>query len=172
MSTRYTTLAVSDLPYPHGLGKSEYEELEDDMRRLLGGKHDDPDENAKMFWTPQYQALIRTHLKPHFDRYGDVIEVAHAAVAAGRTSVVFDQALPVVGSAAYWEYRVGIPAWSDNHPNSFAREVARWTHHPPELHSDGAGLVFDDGRHRISLLRSMIEQSDPDFPVLVRITHS
>ncbi len=31
-STRYTTIPVRDLPYPNGLGKTEYEELEDGVR--------------------------------------------------------------------------------------------------------------------------------------------
>lgn len=168
-STQYTTIPISDLPYPHGLGKTEYEDLEDGMRRMLGTKHDDQDANAAIFWTSQYQQLLRDHLKPHFDTNGDIVTIAQAAAESARASIAFDQTIPADGYAAYTRYIVGLPAWSDNHPNTHTREAARWTHHPPTLYTNGDAFLIDDGRHRLSLLRSLIQPAAPDFPVFVRI---
>ncbi|MCV7225280.1 hypothetical protein [Mycolicibacterium komossense] len=172
MSTRYTAIPVSELPYPHGLGKVEYETLEHGMRKLLGPNHSDQDTNAKMFWTRQYQQLLRDHLKPHFDSGGDIVQIAHAAAESAHSSAVFDQTLSADGYTAYTQYIAGLPTWTDRHPSIAAREAARWTHHPPTLYIDAETFTIDDGRHRLSLLRSLIEPTTSDFPVLVRIISS
>lgn len=171
MQTRYTTIAARDLPFPAGLGKSEYPTLERAMKRLLGTRHDDTATNAAMFWTPQYQALIRKHLKPHFDHAGDIVAIARAAATEARASALFDHVIPGDGYAAYERYIVGLPAHPADQPNGTAREIARWIHNPPSLYSpDGTTFLVDNGRHRLSLLRSEVERTDPNFQVLVEIT--
>ncbi|EID11104.1 hypothetical protein MPHLEI_20589 [Mycolicibacterium phlei RIVM601174] len=52
--------------------------------------------------------------------------------------------------------------------------LASWTRHPPRLelnhpHHPVTAAGLGDGRHRLSLLRSLIEPQEPEFPVLVQI---
>lgn len=99
-STRYTTIAIKDVPYPNGLGKTEYEALYDGMVRLLGSKHYDQDTNADMFWTPQYQRLIATRLEPYFGRRGSIIANASKAAEMARGISIFDRELAMDSVAA------------------------------------------------------------------------
>ncbi len=168
-STRYTTIAIRDTPYPNGLGKLEYEALEDGMRRLLGVRYESQEANAEIFWTPRYQQLIADHLRPHFAPKGDIVSIARSAAESARASVAFDRIIPADGYAAYVRYIDGLPAWSDHHVSSASREAARWARHPPTLFADSGSLLIDDGRHRLSLLRSLVEPVAPDFRVLVRV---
>lgn len=174
MTTVYTTRAVRDVPYPHGLGNDRYPELKLGVKRLLGEHWSDPRANAKLFWTSEYQDLIRLHLKPYFDRNGDIVAVADDAAEAARANAAFGQTIPAEGYAAYQHYAADLPPATHDHPSAYTREVDGWIRHPPTLHgSPGeAALVVDDGCHRLSLLRSLVEPSAPDFPVLVRITQS
>lgn len=136
----------------------EYPALEREMRKLLGARYDDPAANEELFWTSQYQELIRLHLKPHFDAAGDITAIANAAAATARASTVFDQPIAGHGYEAYAQYIVGMPAWTDEHPSIAAREAAHWAHHPPRLFlTDNQSFMIEDGNHRLSVLRSEIQ---------------
>lgn len=164
---RYTTIAVRDLPYPEGLGKSEYRDLELGMNRLLGTRWKDPATNARLFWTPPYQNLISEHLKPRFDRSGDIVTIAKQAATAARSSQWFDSNIIAgIGSEARAKYRGGLP---DNLLDTHGFIATLWITHPPRIHWDGKTLSINDGRHRFSYLRSIVQPRHPDFPVLVEI---
>jgi len=166
-STRYTTIAIKDVPYPNGLGKTEYEALYDGMVRLLGSKHYDQDTNADMFWTPQYQRLIATRLEPYFGRRGSIIANASKAAEMARGISIFDRELAMDSVAAEGFYRAEISTRRNDYPTTHARD---WTVSPPRICFDGARYLIDDGRHRLSLLRTLLQQSDPNFQVLVVLT--
>lgn len=165
---RYTTIPVSELPYPEGLGKHPYRTLGIYMKALLGDGYDNSAVHKREFWTPRYQELIRDHLAPYLDRHGDVVEIAAQALATARVSNVFDVPMPACGPD--WpcqRYYGGLPPRPDP-----AGTVDIWTRHPPRLECDGTSVSIGDGRHRLSYLRSRIEPIDPDFPVLVEIITS
>lgn len=167
---RFTTIAVRDLPYPEGLGKAEYRELEVGMKRLLVHRWDHPVANERFFWTPAYQNLIDTHLKPHFDRHGDIIEIAALAVDVARASHAFNRDIIGTYAEAFAQYRCGIPSLND----LIAAQgpiTAWWIFDPPRLYWDGNAMSFVNGRHRLSYLRSLMQPSDPGFPVFVELSH-
>lgn len=170
-SSEYTTIAVRDLPYPDGLGKGDYEDLEREMRRLLGKRHSDSAVHQRSFWAPQYQRLIATYLEPMFARSGQIADVAAAAAQIARGSDVFGQEIPR-GVDAYGLYAAKLPAWDSPAPTLFEREVRWWVRDPPRLVDNRTELLIDDGRHRLSLLRSKIEPLNPDFEVLVLIVRT
>jgi hypothetical protein len=165
--SRYTTLPVNRLPYPEGLGKTEYKGLERGIKQLLGSKWDQQSANEEAFWNSTYQDLIRTHLAPIFDRHGDIVENA-AVAAAARASNVFDEVMNVDIDEADRRYRAGLPSAT----TLFARlghAAATWALFPPSFYPDGPVMRIADGRHRLSYLRSLIQPRNPSFPVLVRI---
>lgn len=168
---RFTTIAVGALPYPEGLGKAEYPELEFGMKRLLGHRWDDPAANERFFWTPTYQNLIHTHLKPHFDRHGDIVEIATQAVNGAHASHAFNRGITGTYHEAFTEYRCGIPSLDDL-TATHGPVMAWWIFDPPRLFWDGRAMWFVDGRHRLSCLRSLLQPSDPGFPVLVELSRS
>lgn len=168
---RFTTVTVADLPYPEGLGKAEYPELEFGMKRLLGRRWDDRVANERLFWTPDYQNLIHTHLKPHFDRHGDIVEIAARAVNGAHASHAFNRDITGTDAEARTQYRCGIPSLDDL-TAAHGRLIAWWILDPPRLFWDGRTMWIVDGRHRFSCLRSLIQPSDPSFPVLVELSRS
>lgn len=168
---RFTTIAVGGLPYPEGLGKAEHPELEFGMKRLLRHRWDDPVANERSFWTPTYQTLIDTHLKPYFDRRGDIIEIAALAVNGARASHAFDRDISGTYAEAFTQYRCGIPPLDDLIA-AHGPIVAWWIFDPPRLFWDGYAMWFLDGRHRLSYLRSLMQQGAPGFPVFVVLSHS
>lgn len=161
---RYTTVPVSRVPYPAGLGKHEYPDLESGMRALLGRDYGDPSVAERKFWTPEYQELIRLHLAPEFDPLGDIIDIAAQAASAAQASNVFDVPMPDAGSVGpdqrYW---AGLPELLGGHV------VREWARRPPQIYDRGTAWLIGDGRHRLSYLRARIEPIDPGFPVLVQI---
>ncbi|OCB23517.1 hypothetical protein BRW65_22685 [Mycobacterium paraffinicum] len=168
---RFTTIAVGDLPYPEGLGKAEYPELEFGMKRLLGHRWDDPVANERSFWTPTYQNLIHTHLKPHFDRHGDIVEIATQAVNGAHASHALNRDITGTYAEAFTEYRCGIPSLDDLQA-AHGPVIAWWILDPPRIFCDGRAMWFVDGRHRLSYLRSLLQPSDPGFPILVELSRS
>jgi hypothetical protein len=171
-SSEYTTMAVADLPYPSGLGKGDYEDLEREMRLLLGSDYARPAANERLFWTPEYQGLITAHLAPKFARSVEIVEVAQAAAEVARSSDVFGRAIPGGSTDTFGLYTAKLPARVDYPSTRFEQEVQAWTRHPPRLFDDGTSLEIDDGRHRLSLLRSKIQHDNPGFGVLVHIRRS
>lgn len=161
---------MADLPYPEGLGKAEYRELEFGMKRVLGDRWGDPVANERLFWTPAYQNLIATHLKPHFDRHGDIIEIATMAVNGAHASHAFDRDITGTYAEAFAQYRCGIPQL-DALIAAHGPIIAWWIYDPPRLYWDGCAMWFVDGRHRLSCLRSLMQPSDPGFPVFVELSH-
>ncbi|OBG02453.1 hypothetical protein A5769_12275 [Mycobacterium intracellulare] len=168
---RFTTIAVGDLPYPQGLGKGDHPELEFGMRRLLGHRWEDPAANERLFWTPRYQDLIRSHLKPYFDRRGDIVEVATRAVNGAHASHAFNRDITGTYAEAFTQYRCGIPSL-DELIAAHGPVIAWWILDPPRLFWNGRAMWFHDGRHRLSYLRSLMQPSDPGFPVLVELSGS
>lgn len=166
---RYTTMEVKDLPYPEGLGKSEYRDLELAMRRLLGDSWDDQATNERLFWTPAYQNLINTLLKPRFDRFGDIVTIAAQAATVALSSSAFDTDITGTSTEAQARYRAGLPPALDL-TDRYGPIVTWWIIDPPRIHWEGPTLGVSDGRHRFSLLRSIVEPRDPTFPVLVEIS--
>ncbi len=165
----YTTIPIHELPYPHGLGKHDYPELERAMERLLGPRlHENQRANEAAFWTTDYQGLIEKYLKPRFDRDGDIVDIARRATNIARENPLLGQR--IYGrpdpSQRYWEQ---LPDIGEEQP----RYVKTWVDWPPDftLYKDGIRR-YADGRHRTSYLRSRIQQQDPDFEVLVRIDHA
>ncbi|WP_142304858.1 hypothetical protein [Mycobacterium avium] len=166
---RYTAIPVKDMPYPAGLGKAEYDALEFGMRRLLGRSWDHQATNERLFWTPEYQNLISTHLKPMFDEHGDIVTNATLAVDVASTSHAFDTAITAVSSCeANAEYRDALPHITDL-MDRYGAKTAWWIIRPPRIWWDGTALGFADGRHRLSYLRSLVQQQHPDFRVLVEL---
>ncbi|WP_079610231.1 hypothetical protein [Mycobacteroides abscessus] len=165
--TVFKAISVRDLPYPQGLGKGDYPELEDDMKSLLGARHTNQDVNAAAFWTPEYQRLIDKHLPSEFDSNGSIVENA-------RRALEFAQVNPLLGQRIYGEtdavhrYWTGLPESVDELP----RPIHRWIHWPPRISIYANGIRdYADGRHRTSYLRSKIQPQNPDFEVLVRCDH-
>jgi len=164
VSRQYTVIEVSKLPYPAGLGKLEYRRLEHRMRKLLGAEFGDPAANERMFWTPQYQHVIATYLEPEFAGV-DIVSVARAAAEAAQASDVYGQVIS--HEKAYERYSANLPPRGQYN----TQQAANWTLSPPRLEYDGPNLIIGDGRHRLSLLRSIVEPQQPDFPVLVQLFH-
>lgn len=163
---RYTMIAVRDLPYPKGLGKAEYPELESSMKRLLSQRWNDQAANERMFWTPTYQDLIRTHLEPKFARCGDIVSIATLAAANARTSQAFDRDITGTYQDAHVEYRRGI-APLDDLMAAHGPITAWWIIDPPSLYWDEQTWRIANGRHRLSYLRSIVQPREPEFPVFV-----
>lgn len=165
---QFTLVPLRDLPFPHGLGKGEYPSLAKAMKALLGDDWSVPSANQSAFWTPAYQQAITTHLRPIFDSHGDIVEIAREAAHIASTSPLLDKVLP--RSDGWQRYAATLPDRED-----FASPtLASWTRHPPRLelnhpHHPVTAAGLGDGRHRLSLLRSLIEPQEPEFPVLVQI---
>ena len=169
MTTRYTAIPVSDLPYPPGLGKIEYDSLERNMRQLMKRHYSDASAHAKVFWFAEYQALLSTHLAPAFDEIGPIEEIAREALARAQTSPAFDRDLPGEGVVADDVYRAPFGP-KPPYPELTATQAAveEWLRYPPRLYYRSNGdLIIGDGRHRLSYLRSRVQVADPTFPVLV-----
>ncbi|WP_102145878.1 hypothetical protein [Mycobacterium hubeiense] len=165
--TLYTTIPISQAPYPHGLGKIGHEELETDMKQLLGIHHGNQTANEQAFWTPRYQRLLNHHLKPFFDPAGDIVEIARQATAHAHSNPVLNQRLPSTPDAQI-RYRAQMPTLGPEVP----QEVVRWRDHPPEITRYADGVTrYGNGRHRLSYLRSRIQPIDPNFQVLVKLDH-
>ncbi|MFA5605913.1 MAG: hypothetical protein WDA07_01805 [Leucobacter sp.] len=165
---QFTLVPVRDLPFPHGLGKGEYPGLEKAMKALLGDDWSVPSANQAAFWTPAYQQAITTHLRPIFDTRGDIVEIAREAASIASTSPLLDQVLP--RSDGWQRYAATLPDRQDFSTPT----LASWTLWPPRLelnrpHDPVTAAGLGDGRHRLSLLRSLIEPQGPEFPVLVQI---
>lgn len=166
---RYTAIPVKDVPYPAGLGKAEYRALEFGMRRLLGGGWHKQATNERYFWTPEYQSLISTHLKPMFDEHGDIVTNATLAVDVASTSHTFDTAITAASSSeANAQYRDALPHITDL-MDCYVAKAAWWIIRPPRICWDGTAWGFADGRHRLSYLRSLVQQQHPEFRVLVEL---
>lgn len=167
--TLYTTIAIRDAPYPHGLGKLDHEELEFAMKRLLGARWQNQAANAAAFWTAPYQELIEKYLKPYFDRDGDIVDYAKQAVAVGLRNPLLGQRLyddiESDPCSRYWD--------SSAHRSTELPRVLRslvvWPLHFTQ-YSDG-NTSYSNGRHRMSYLRSRIQLQEPEFKVLVRIDY-
>jgi hypothetical protein len=169
--SRFTAIAVRDLPYPEGLGKSEYGELETAMKALLGRSYQDQAANERLFWTPPYQDIIRQHLKEIFDPHGDIAEVAARAAAVASMSAVFDQLLEDSDDASpRSRYLAGIPGY-DELRTEHGYLVFGWIAFPPRIFRQGPERGINNGRHRLSYLRSVVEPVDPNFQVLVELDH-
>lgn len=172
MSTRYTALAVKNLPYPHGLGKGDYKALERDMKKLLGERYGDPAANEHVFWTPDYQRLLNEHIGSAFESVCDITRAASRALEHAQAGAAFDVPMAEEGGAAYDRYTADLPAAPHQYRGGIEGEADRWMRNPPSLACDTAGrLTILDGRHRLSYLRSRVEPNDPDFPVLISILY-
>ena len=68
-----------------------YAALEADMAQMLGAAQRNAQANERIFWTPEYQDLIRAHLAPHFARCGDIVEIARQAAESAAGSSLFNQ---------------------------------------------------------------------------------
>ncbi len=170
MPYRYTSLPVEAIPYPEGLGKNEYKDLEEAVERLVGRRqYRDADSNAQLFWTDHYQRLVAEHLAPVFDPDGSIVDIAAAALELARTSPGYDRVIP--GEDYYGAHGAHLPTSTDT-VDRFTMRVRSWASFPPALYPDRehpSRWSIGDGRHRLSYLRSRIQPIDPQFPVLVRL---
>ena len=168
-STTFTALAADSLPYPHGLGKSgppQLERLERGMRQLLRTQFNDVATNREQFWHPEYQHLIQQHLSDYFNRNGNIVDIATAALKWAQTSPYFGAPLEGTGLAE----RKFIESLGPEPVGETADTVRKWTLGAPEVVANADGsYACGDGRHRMSYLRACVQPDRPDFPVLVRL---
>lgn len=159
----FTAVAVRDLPYPPGLGKMKHGAMDEAMKVVLSGAWSDIDANRRLFWTPAYQGVIRKFLDPAFDNAA-IEDVARRALELAKTSPLFGtpqdegqfaQSLP--------------PRPQPSCEDHLEYLAAEWLWSPPMLFCGQGDRTIDDGRHRLSYLRSRVEPLDPMFPVLVRL---
>lgn len=147
---RYELRTLDSLPWPHGLGKSEYRRLERRMLALLGTGHLKPAVHKRAFETnSDYKTVVLEELGARaWSR--DVIDVAAAtATLAGAAPLL---GVNLTNAQQWWTWAREQPA-----TNPFVRS---WLISPPDI--TGGYL---DARHRITYLRLMC---GPSFSVLVR----
>jgi hypothetical protein len=148
--TRYELRTLASLPWPHGLGKSEYRRLERRLATLLGHRHLEPAIHKRAFETSsEYKTVVLEELQARAWS-SDVIDVAADAAALAGTAPL-----------------LGVDLTNEEHWRTWAREqptsnpfVRLWLTSPPDI---TAGIL--DARHRITYLRFMCA---PSFSVLVR----
>ena len=154
MPVRYQIRPLGDLPWPHGLGKAEYPELEWRMKRHLGNGygsravheralHCDPlyrmiaqDELSKLSWAADLLSAV-----------DDVIAIASGSPLRGRTLEDVDD----------WR------SWCWPVQESLSFSVYSWLSAPPRILP--SKYEIGDGRHRLTYLRL---HRGADHPVLVQ----
>jgi len=169
MATSFVTVSVSELPYPEGLGKNGYNELRSAMARLLGADHWTQEAHERAFWEPRYQDVLRAYLAPKF-LPGNLVSIAQEAARIACQSGVLGRAFECSAFEAREQYRAAMMTLpSFDFWDGTARNINEWVCRPPRLYRRGAAFVIVDGRHRLSMLRSLVEPRDPGFPVLVEL---
>ncbi len=147
---RYELRTPDSLPWPHGLGKSEYRRLERRLVALLGSGRLTPAVHKRAFETNvDYKNMVLEELGARaWSR--DVIDVAAGAATLAGTAPLLG--VDLSDDEQWW-------AWVREQPiaNPFVRG---WLISPPDI--TGGYL---DARHRITYLRFMC---GPAFSVLVR----
>ncbi len=154
MPIRYQIRPLRALPWPHGLGKSEYPELEWRMKRHLGAGHADRrvHEHA-LSGDPLYRMIAHEELGK-LSWAGDLLEAVEEATRIASSSPLLGRALADVDGWRSW-------AWTFRDAVSFP--VYSWLSAPPRIISGTCEI--GDGRHRLTYLRL---HRDPDHPVLVQ----
>lgn len=166
--TKYASLRVEDLPYPEGLGKEEHKGIQAAVKNLLGADALDPEVHEAHFWTGPYQAAVAEHLAPYFAKDGDLVDIARRGLEIAEANPAFGVAIPG-GETHIGIFAANLPPQPGYSSNKSEWQEHKWARHPPRLFFKDGHLTIQDGRHRLSYLRSMVQKSDPDFPVLVRI---
>ncbi|MBP1054458.1 hypothetical protein J6397_30400 [Rhodococcus qingshengii] len=165
--TKYASLRVEDLPYPDGLGKEEHKGIQAAVKNLLGADALDPEVHEAHFWTGPYQAAVAEHLAPIFAEDGDIVDIARRGLEIAEANPAFGVAIPGGGLEHIEIFAANLPPKPVS--NKSEGQQYAWAGEPPLLFSEDGHLTILDGRHRLSYLRSKVQKSDPDFPVLVRI---
>src|SRR5690349_16622752 len=148
---KFTIKTLGELPWPGGLGKSEYYRLELRMKWLLGDRYANPDAHREaMASNPDYRLIVSEELRD--ERWaGRLLEVATEATVLARSAPLLNQPLPHQGDWLAWTY-----PYRDTH----GYPIYAWLSGAPKV--EGGKLT--DGRHRLTYLRLL---ADPDFEVLV-----
>ncbi|MET3959896.1 hypothetical protein ABIE52_006831 [Rhodococcus sp. OAS809] len=168
MYTKYASLRVEDLPYPEGLGKEEHKGLQAAVKNLLGAGASDSEVHEAHFWTRPYQAVVAEHLTPFFAKDGDIVDIARRGLEIADGNPAFGVAIPE-GENHIGRFAANLPPQPSYSSSKSKWQQHEWARRPPKLFSTDGHLTIQDGRHRLSYLRSKVQKSDPDFPVLVRI---
>lgn len=154
MSVRYEIRPLGSLPWPHGLGKSEYPELEWRMKRHMGSGYADRAAHEHAYHCdPIYRMIVQDELGK-LSWAADLLEAVDIATAIAEHSPLRGRTLDDVDEWQTW-------AWPQRETLSFS--IYSWLSSPPRTLP--LRREIGDGRHRLTYLRL---HRGSDHPVLVR----
>lgn len=152
--TSFEIRRLGDLPWPHGLGKLEYKQLERRMERMMGASYADTEANRRAFASnPEYRKAVDEELANEAWATG-LIDDINRSTELARTAPLFGHRLEDTADWFDWVRDVSPPS----------RDRLWWLWSPAAV----GETSIDDGRHRLTFLR--LNQS-PDYELLVEVRH-
>ncbi len=142
MPVRFEIRPLGALPWPHGLGKSEYPDLERRMKRHLGAGYADRGVHERaLLCDPLYRVIAEEELGK-LSWAADLLAAADAATEIASCSTLVGRSLTGVDVWQSWTWplreRLGFPVYS-------------WLSSPPRILP--LQREIGDGRHRLTYLR-------------------
>ena len=142
MPVRFEIRPLAALPWPHGLGKAEYPDLEWRMKRHLGARYADRGVHERaLVCDPLYRMIAEEELGK-LSWAADVLTAADAATEIALSSTLLGRSLTGVDEWQSWTWplreRLGFPVYS-------------WLSSPPRILP--LQQEIGDGRHRLTFLR-------------------
>lgn len=142
MPVRFEIRPLAALLWPHGLGKSEYPDLEWRMKRHLGAGYADREVHERaLLRDPLYRMIAEEELGK-LSWAADLLAAADAATEIASCSTLLGRSLTGVDEWQSWTWplreRLGFPVYS-------------WLSSPPRILPRQREI--GDGRHRLTFLR-------------------